>query len=61
MFEKLMKRVEYAKKSIMPRESLYEVLGAINMAHELNAITTDEYFKLNHECIAEGINKPKYF
>lgn len=61
MFEDLMKRIEYAKKAIMPRESLYEVLGAINMALELKAITTDEYLKLSHECVAEGINNPKYF
>jgi len=61
MFKNLMKRIEYAKTSTIPRDALYETYGAIKMAHELKAITTDEYFKLNHECVAEGINNPKYF
>jgi len=61
MFEKLMKQVEQAKKTVMPKYSLYETYGAIKMAHELKAITTDEYLKLNHECVANGINNPKYF
>lgn len=61
MFEKLMKSVEYAKKAMFPREALYEANGSIKMAYELQAITSDEYMQLNHECVAEGINNPKYF
>ena len=61
MFDKLMKSIEYAKTSLLPRQALYEVYGGIKMAHELRAITKEEYFKLNHECVAEGINNPKYF
>ena len=61
MFESLMKRVEYAKKSVMTRENLYEAHGQIEMAFELNAITKEEYFELSHECVAKGINNPKYF
>ena len=61
MFEKLMKKIEYAKTSVMPNRDLYEVYGGIKMAHELKAISDEEYLKLNHECVAEGINNPKYF
>lgn len=59
--QKLMKQVDYAKTSLMPQRSLYEAYGRINMARELHAITKDEYMALNHACVAEGINNPKYF
>jgi len=61
MFEKLMKEIEYAKTSIMPRQNLFETYGRITMARELNAISKKEYFKLNNECVCKGINNPQYF
>lgn len=61
MFNKLMKEIEYAKGAILPQRALYGVYGRITMAKELNAITTAEYMELNHECVYNGINNPKYF
>ena len=61
MYEKLMKQVQYAKKTVIPMYSLYETYGAIKMAFELKAITQEEYFELNHACVADGINNSKYF
>lgn len=61
MFEKLMKEVEYAKTAIIKRESLYHAYGRITMAFELKAITEQEYLQLNHACVYDGINNPKYF
>lgn len=61
MFNKLMKRIEYAKTCLIPQQALYEVYGGIKMAFELKAITSEEFFKLNEECVANGINNPKYF
>lgn len=61
MFEKLLKEIEYAKSSLSARDLLYQAYGRITMARELNAITTDEFLKLNHECVYDGINNPKYF
>ena len=61
MFEKLKKEIEFAKTSIMTNRNLYQVYGGIKMAHELKAISDEEYFKLNHDCVKDGINNPKYF
>lgn len=61
MFDKLMKKINYAKSSVSARELLYQAYGNIEMARELEALTLEEFFKLNHECVAEGINNPKYF
>lgn len=61
MFEKLMKEIEYAKKAVFKRQSLYEAYGRITMARELGAITEHEYMELNHACVYDGINNPKYF
>lgn len=61
IFGELMKRVEYAKKTIIPRQALYEAHWMIKMARELDAITIDEYMRLNTECVRNGINNPKYF
>ena len=61
MFNTLMKRIEYAKKAIMPQEALYEAYGQVKMARELGAITQEEFLKLNTECVWNGINNPKYF
>lgn len=61
MFETLQKEIVYAKTSVIPSEALHKTYGRITMARELNAISADEYMKLNHECVADGINNPKYF
>lgn len=61
MFKELMNRIDQAKRAGFPRESLFLVYGQIKMAWELEAITTAEFMTLNHECVAEGINNPKYF
>jgi hypothetical protein len=61
MFEKLAKKVEYAKTSVIPMCHLYEVYGQIKMAHELKAITTEEFLTLNTECVNKVINNPLYF
>lgn len=61
MFEKLMKEIEYAKKSLSARELLYQTSGKITMARELGALSKEEFLTLNHECVANGINNPKYF
>jgi len=61
MYMKLLDRIERAKKATIPRDALYESYGAIKMARELDAITTEEFLLLNHACVAEGINNPIYF
>jgi len=61
MADKLIKRIEFAKTCLLPQRELYKVHGEINMAFELKAITPEEFFRLNHECVANGINNPKYF
>jgi len=61
MFDKLMKKIKYAKTCLVPSHALYEVYGQIKMAYELNAITQDEFLLLNTECVRNGINNPKYF
>jgi len=61
LYEKLLKRIEYAKKSILPRDNLYVMKGMIDMAYELKAITIEEFLALDRECVAKGINNPKYF
>ena len=61
MFDKLIKKIEYAKTCLLPQSALHEVYGGIKMAYELKAITLEEYLELNHECVAKGINNPKYF
>lgn len=57
----LLSEIENAKKSVMPMRELYFVYGKIRMAFDLDAITIDECMELNHKCVAEGINNPKYF
>ena len=61
MFEILLKRAEYAKKTVFPRESLYEVYGQAKMALELGAITEAEFTVLNTAIAKNGINNPVYF
>jgi hypothetical protein len=61
LFLRLQKEIEYAKKTIFPERELYKVYGRITMAKELEAITKEEYLDLNHSCVADGINNPKYF
>ena len=31
------------------------------MAYKLKVLTKEQYLELNRECIADGINNPKYF
>lgn len=57
IFNQLRKEIEYALNS----KSLtlaYEAYGAAKMAWQLNAITKDEFFKLNNMVVVNGINKP---
>lgn len=61
LYKSLLKEIDYAKTSVMTQRSLYSVHGKIEMAWQLEAITKDEYFDLNHKCVAEGINNSKYF
>ena len=61
VFHCLSKQVRYAKTSLLARELLYEAHGAIKMARRLGAITKDEYLDLDHQCVYDGINNPKYF
>jgi len=61
MYNQLLKEVAYAKASLSPRDLLYEAHGAIKMAHQLGAITVDEYLALETACVKEGINNPIYF
>ena len=60
-YEKLLREVNYAKRSLSSRDLLFQSYGAIKMAWELKAITLDEFFELNRECVFDGINNPKYF
>lgn len=57
----LMKQINYAKTSVLAREQLYQAYGMVTMAYQLKAITQDEYFLLNEECVKNGINNSKYF
>lgn len=61
VYSVLVKEIEYAKTCNFPPRELYIVHGKIEMARMLNAITVSEYINLNHKCVAEGINNPKYF
>ena len=61
MVETLLKEVQYAKTSLMAREELYRCYGRSQMAYELGKITWDEFMKLNHEIVYDGINNKKYF
>lgn len=62
IYEELKKRVEYIKRSPKyAREQLFEVYGAVSMAYKLKVLTKEQYLELNRECIADGINNPKYF
>lgn len=58
---KLQNDINMAKTSCFPRRALHYVNGQINMAKELQAITTAEYLALNNECVRNGINNPEYF
>lgn len=60
--DKLMYEIQQVKMgSLSPREELYRVYGRIQMARELDAISIDDFVRLNHACVADGINNPKYF
>lgn len=61
MFEYLMNKINYAKTACNAHDQLCYTYGMILMAAKLKAITKDEYMKLNHECITDGINNKKYF
>ena len=61
MFERLLKRAEYAKETAFPRESLYDVYGQVKMALELGAITEAEFMVLDTEIVKNGLNNPVYF
>lgn len=59
-YSALKKKIAYAKGTPSPIRNLYEAKGAIDMAHQLGAITCDQYFELDHKCVYEGINNPEY-
>ena len=61
VFERLLKEVSAAKESTCSRTALFEVYGKITMAFDLKALTREEFLELNRECVAKGINNPKYF
>lgn len=61
LYESLLAEVKMAKTSCLPQRPLHTAHGRISMARELGAITTEEYLALEHECVADGINNPKYF
>ena len=61
LYKTLMLKIESAKKSVIPRDQLFQAYGRCQMAYELGAITHDEFMILNHEAVADGINNPKYF
>lgn len=61
LFEELVSEINYAKSSVFPNRSLYEVHGMIKMARQLEAIDLVEYLELNRLCVTLGINNPKYF
>lgn len=58
IFEELLKKAEYALNS----KSLtlaYQTYGEACMARQLEAISYDEYLKLNEMLIYNGVNNPK--
>lgn len=62
VYEELKNRLAYIKRSPeYAREQLYESHGAIKMAYNLGALTKEQMLELEHECVADGINNPKYF
>ena len=61
LYEQLETHIKYAKTSTIPRDNFHVSKGMIDMAYEFRAITLDEYLRLDHKCVAEGINNPKYF
>lgn len=58
--EQLEKEIQYAKNS-KSIKLLYQALGAIKMARQLKAISTEEYLQLDRKCVYEGINNPETF
>lgn len=62
VYEGLMVETEQIKQgNKMPRNELYRIYGKCEMARQLGALTIEEFMKLSHEVVAEGINNPKYF
>ena len=59
--ESLQKEIDYAKVSYNAHDLLYKAHGRIDMARELGLITKEQYMTLNHSCVADGINNPKFF
>lgn len=60
-YDKLSQEVRYAKTTAIPRDMLYQAYRKILMAYELEAITQEEFFRLNTDCVRNGINNPTYF
>lgn len=60
MYEKLLKKITYAKNSFST-DLLHECKGAVDTAFELEAITKEQFFDLNHKTVYEGINNPEIF
>lgn len=61
LYASLLKEIQMAKTSPLPQCPLHNVHGKICMARNLEAITNEEFLDLEHRCVAEGINNPKYF
>lgn len=62
IYDQLKKRLVYIKATPeYAHNQLYEVHGAIKMAYNLGALTKEQMLELEHECVADGINNPKYF
>lgn len=61
LYNQLLREVKMAKTGPLPQCPLHTAHGKICMAFNLGAITKDEFLDLEHRCVAEGINNPKYF
>lgn len=61
LYNQLLREVKMAKTGPLPQGPLHTAHGKICMAFNLGAITKEEFLDLEHRCVAEGINNPKYF
>ncbi len=58
MYHKLLKKIEYAKRSnSLPQ--LYEAKGAIDLAYKVEIISREQYLDLDSRCVRDGINNPE--
>ena len=60
MYKQLKESIQKLKTGGYGLNEFYRMYGQCQMAYTLKAITHDEFMKLNHDVMADGINNPEY-